>query len=84
VWVDAEPLGGSGVEVRPLGEQALADLRRRGCLAAQVRASAAALTPSFWAGQELLAAPPLGYFATAEARRSLHAEFIGLPAPKRK
>ncbi len=70
------------VEVRPLGEAALAELRRQGALATRVRAGAAALAPAFWRGQALLAVPPLGYWSTPHHRQTLDARFIGLAGPQ--
>ncbi len=70
------------VEVRPLGSAALTELRRQGALATRVRAGAAALVPSFWRGQALLAVPPLGYWSTPHHRQTLDARFIGLAGPQ--
>ena len=77
--VEAELQGGP-VEVRALGEAAVAQLRRQGALATRVRAGAAALLPSFWRADALLAVPPLGYWANPRDRGALHAEFVGLAA----
>jgi hypothetical protein len=70
--------------VRPLGEAALAQLRRQGALATRVRAGAAALLPAFWRADALLAVPPLGYWADPRDRGTLNAEFIGVAGARAK
>jgi tRNA(Ile)-lysidine synthase len=65
------------LEVRALGEAALADLRRKGGLATRVRARTAAMTPAFWRDGALLAAPALGFWASEQLRHSLRSTFIG-------
>jgi tRNA(Ile)-lysidine synthase len=80
VGVGPDPAVGT-VEVRPLGQAALAALRRQDVLATRV--SAAVTIPSFWRGETLIAAPSIGYWAAAELRRMLYAEFVGLPLGNR-
>ena len=80
----AELAGGGPVDVRPLGEAALSELRRQGALVTRIRAGAAALVPSFWRGQTLLAVPPLGYWAAPHDRLTLKADFIGMAVRQNK
>ncbi len=70
------------VEVRALGAEAFADLRRRdGSAAAPARA--AALVPSFWRDGALIAVPPLEHWTAADLRERLRADFVGLRARDR-
>jgi tRNA(Ile)-lysidine synthase len=73
----ASDFAAPAVEVRPLGEEGLALLRRiEACAGAPARA--AALVPSIWLEGKLIAVPPLQHWATADGRRQLRAEFQGM------
>lgn len=64
------------VEVRALGPEGVAELRRLG---RDIRpARPFRLVPSFWRGGRLVAAPPAGYWAEASLGRLLSATFVGL------
>lgn len=70
------------VEVRALGRQAYAELRRQLAPEPLIPASAAATLPAFWHGEELLCVPPLADLVPAEklweSSRGLYsAEFLG-------
>jgi tRNA(Ile)-lysidine synthase len=71
-------LAARAVEVRPLGADALADLRRRDGSVATAPARAAALVPSIWLDGELIAVPPLRHWAAAGLRDHLRADFAGI------
>jgi tRNA(Ile)-lysidine synthase len=74
VGVDAGFAG--SVEVRALGPEGIAELRRLG---REVRpARAFRLVPSFWVGSRLLAAPQARYWAQAGLEGPLSAGFVGL------
>jgi len=74
----APGFAGGPVQVQALGEANARSLRRRGETAGDVPAQAAALVPSFWLGDRLLAAPPLGFWAAPHGERDLAATFAGL------
>jgi tRNA(Ile)-lysidine synthase len=74
VGVDAGFVG--SVEVRALGPEGIAELRRLG---RDVRpARAFRLVPSFWRGPRLLAVPQARYWAEAGLEGPLSATFVGL------
>ena len=73
-------LAARAVEVRPLGAEGFADLRRRDGSVAAAPARAAALVPSIWLDGELIAVPPLRYWAAADLREHLRADFAGIRA----
>jgi hypothetical protein len=66
------------VVVRSLGEAALAELRRDNPVIAAAPFGPAALSPGFWIGNTLLAAPPLQHWLDASNREAFRADFIGV------
>jgi tRNA(Ile)-lysidine synthase len=64
------------VELRALGTNGVAELRRLGSTLRSVRALQ--LTASFWQGSRLLAVPPVGFWATRELESRLSGVFAGL------
>ena len=69
------------VDVRPLGEAALSRLRRDEPRVASVPFNLAALLPSFWNGDKLLAVPPLQHWSEPTNREIFRAEFLGFGQP---
>jgi tRNA(Ile)-lysidine synthase len=67
-----------GVRVRALGEAGFRDLLRRGLVAAEAPARAAAAVPSFWHGDTLIAVPSLRYWAAPYASGEIGAAFVGV------
>jgi hypothetical protein len=53
-------------------------LRRAGAVAPACPARAAALVPAFCRGGEVIAVPPLSYWAAPEHRAALAASFVGI------
>jgi hypothetical protein len=81
-WVSAaKGLAGGPVTVRALGEANLRDLRRRR-LVSESASRGAATAPVFWRGDEIVAAPSLGFWSTASSRNQLDAVFAGLAAAR--
>ena len=81
-WVSVgKAYAGAPVKVRPLGEANLRDLRRRR-LVAEGASRGAATVPALWRGEEIVAAPSLGYWSSAHAREQLDAVFAGLGTPR--
>jgi tRNA(Ile)-lysidine synthase len=76
VWVAAR-LGSEPVQVRPLGEATLRGLRRRGHVAQDAPVRAAAAVPSVWYHGNLIAVPPLRYWASPHTAADLEAVFLG-------
>jgi hypothetical protein len=74
----APGFSGGPVEVRPLGEAGVRELRRRGALAREASMRAAAQVPSFWLEGRLLAVPSLAYWAAPHSEGELSAAFVGL------
>lgn len=66
----------SAVEVRPLGEGLVRELLRQGAVATRTPARAAALVPSFWRGERLLAVPSLEFWSDQNGRGAFAAQFI--------
>ena len=64
------------LEVRALGAEGLAELRRLGRPAKGTRALR--LVPSFWRESALLAVPPIDFWVAADLERLLSADFVGL------
>jgi len=64
------------LEVRALGAEGLAELRRLGRPAKGARALR--LVPSFWRESALLAVPPIDFWAASDLERLLSADFVGL------
>ncbi len=76
----APGFAGGPVQVQALGEANVRSLRRSGQIACDAPAQAAALVPSFWLEDRLLAAPPLGFWAAPleAGEGDLAAAFAGL------
>jgi tRNA(Ile)-lysidine synthase len=68
--------GEESVEVRALGPDGVAELRRLGRALKATRA--AQLCPSFWRGTRLLAVPPADIWVGEEAKARYSAAFVGL------
>jgi tRNA(Ile)-lysidine synthase len=80
-WVSAgTAYAGGPLAVRALGEAALRELRRRR-LVAEGPARGAATVPALWRGDEMIAAPSLGFWSSAHAHDQLDAVFAGLGTP---
>ncbi len=77
----ASGLGCGPVQVRALGEANLRDLRRRGHVAQDAPARAAAAVPSVWHRGNLIAVPPLRYWAPPHSAADLEAVFLGIHIP---
>jgi tRNA(Ile)-lysidine synthase len=77
----ASGLGCAPVQVRALGEATLRDLRRRGYVAQDAPARAAAAVPSFWHRGNLIAVPPLRYWVPPHTAADLEAVFLGIQPP---
>jgi tRNA(Ile)-lysidine synthase len=71
----AESFDGS-LEVRALGAEGLAELRRLGVRVKGTRALQ--LAPAFWRQGMLLAVPSIDYWSCAELERLISASFVGL------
>ena len=69
---------GGPVQVRPLGEAGLRELRRRAPDAENAPARAAAAVPSIWHEGRLIAVPPLRYWAPPLASGDVGAVFVGI------
>lgn len=67
----------ASVNVRPLGDAALSKLRRHDPAPVAAPFGPAALVPSFWTEDTLLAVPPLQHWGEPRYRELLHAEFLG-------
>jgi tRNA(Ile)-lysidine synthase len=80
----APDLAARKVEVRPLGAEGFADLRRRDASVAAAPARAAALVPSIWLDDELIAVPPLRHWAATDLRERVRADFAGIRAHIRR
>jgi tRNA(Ile)-lysidine synthase len=77
-WVSVgKAYAGASVKARALGEANLRDLRRRR-LVAEGASRGAATVPALWRGEEIVAAPSLGFWSSAHAREQLDAVFAGL------
>ena len=77
-WVSvAKAYAGGPLKVRALGEASLRDLRRRR-LVAEGASRGAATVPALWRGDEIVAAPSLGFWSSAHARDQIDAVFLGL------
>jgi tRNA(Ile)-lysidine synthase len=77
-WVSvAKAYTGGPLKVRALGETGLRDLRRRR-LVAEGASRGAATVPALWRGDEIVAAPSLGFWSSAHARDQIDAVFLGL------
>jgi tRNA(Ile)-lysidine synthase len=68
-------LGACPVEVRALGADGLRELRARLDIPSGLPVASLRVLPSFWTGDRLLAAPPLGYWSDDTARAHLTAVF---------
>jgi tRNA(Ile)-lysidine synthase len=80
-WVSvAKGYAGGPLVVRALGEVKLRDLRRRRLIGEGAATRAAATVPALWRGDDIVAAPSLGFWAAAGARDQLEAVFVGLGA----
>jgi tRNA(Ile)-lysidine synthase len=77
VGVGADFAGGT-VEVHALGEADLRELRRRRLVAEDAPARAGAAAPSIWLKGELVAVPPLRYWASPHLAEAIRADFIGM------
>jgi tRNA(Ile)-lysidine synthase len=76
-WVSvAKAYAGGPIKVRAIGEANLRDLRRRR-LVAEGASRGAATVPALWRGDEIVAAPSLGFWGSAIARDQLDAVFLG-------
>lgn len=80
----APGLAARAVQVRPLGAEGFADLRRRDASVAMAPARAAALVPSVWVDGGLIAVPPLRHWAAAELRERVRADFAGIRVRARR
>ena len=69
------------VQVQALGEPTLRDLRRRGHVAQDAPVRAAAAVPSVWHRGNLIAVPPLRYWAPPHTAADLEAVFLGIQIP---
>ena len=77
-WVTvAKSHAGAPLKLRPLGEVALRDLRRRRLVGPEASRGGATV-PALWRGEEIVAVPSLGYWASAHHRDELRAVFLGL------
>jgi tRNA(Ile)-lysidine synthase len=77
-WVSvAKAYSGGPLKVRALGETSLRDLRRRR-LVPEGGSRGAATVPALWRGDEIVAAPSLGFWSSAHARDQIDAVFLGL------
>jgi tRNA(Ile)-lysidine synthase len=77
-WVSvAKAYPGGPLTVRALGETALRDLRRRR-LVAEGASRGGATVPALWRGDEIVAAPSLGFWSLAHARGQLDAVYLGI------
>ncbi len=74
----AAGFAGGPVQVRPLGEAGLRDLRRRAPASDGAPARAAAVVPSIWHEGRLIAVPPLRYWAPPHTRDEIGAAFVGI------
>ena len=74
---------GGPVQVRPLGEAGLRELRRRAPDAENAPARAAAAVPSIWHEGRLIAVPPLRYWAPPLASGDVAAVFVGIASSAR-
>jgi tRNA(Ile)-lysidine synthase len=80
-WVSVgTAYAGGSLTVRALGEAVLRELRRRR-LVAEGPSRAAATVPALWRGEEMIAAPSLGFWSSAHAHDQLDAVFAGLGTP---
>lgn len=79
----ARGIPGGPVQVRPLGETGLRDLRRRAPDAENAPARAAAAVPSIWHEGRLVAVPPLRYWAPPLGREDVGAVFVGIASSAR-
>jgi tRNA(Ile)-lysidine synthase len=66
------------LKVGALGAATLRELRRRGAVAADPTARAAAMVPSVWREAALLAVPPLGFWQPPHDRAAIDATFVGI------
>jgi tRNA(Ile)-lysidine synthase len=77
-WISVgKAYGGGPLRVRALGEANVRDLRRRR-LIAEGASRGAATVPGLWRGEEMIAAPSLGFWAGVQARDQLEAVFMGI------
>jgi tRNA(Ile)-lysidine synthase len=74
----APGFGGGPVQVRALGEASARELRARHGIGKAAPLRAAALVPSFWREERLIAVPPLAYWAPPHAAGDLTATFAGV------
>jgi tRNA(Ile)-lysidine synthase len=74
--VSVAPGFGGSVEVRALGADGVAELRRLGWDAKPARPLR--LAAAFWQDARLVAVPPAGYWAEARCKGLLSANFVGL------
>jgi tRNA(Ile)-lysidine synthase len=75
-WVSvAKAYAGGPLKVRALGESNVRDLHRRRLIG---DARGATTVPALWRGDEIVAAPSLGFWSAAHVRDQLDAVFLGL------
>ena len=74
----APAFAGGPVQVRALDEANVRALRHRGDIAREAPVRVAALVPSFWLADRLIAIPSLGYWTDPHSVGDLEATFLGL------